>query len=780
MAFRILEQAKKQEEEQKKFKVLEPAKDVSNARQTVRGLEQGGLDLATAGLGLPLYPIEKGMQAFLHSQAEQMGLPKNPINERVPEAEGVLGAQQEQKFGQQHDVLGRIQQGQMPTMQELQELSDEYVSPGGATMLGSIGAIQNEIPEGGLQQELVRRATRTAPLFALNPALGAQAVLAEGAGLGAKETLKMIGASEGAQNWGDLIAGLLTGFLKPNTALEIERKASQVPKTLEQQALSLSDDILKDSKNRISAISKEALSDFGNFSSRETENLIAKGNRAVILDDVAKVDKLPQQAWKDVQEAATAQYMAERKVFEPLYKGVRTAAEKIEVNPVNSINMARQLFDKLTSLKTSPTGYGQTASLVKDVIQDLTGISPTIETIQNAIQSGNKQAIEAIYNSMISGNHKLKSDKLMDLSIRLNDAINYETLSPSVKDWLRPLQRTVKEEFKSSLKNSRPAVLQAYEKAEESYKATAKKFGKDVISKLRQSEVPENLGADFLNPSNLENLINVFGKQSAHVQDVDRQLVEQIGRMNHKQATETLKNLSPHLSDKAKNAAQKFIDLGDNLTSKGQTRLLEQNMLGDVSASITKGERPDFTLKAMRTPEGYSIAKKTFGRTDQGKKLFKVLEKQVVEDMFNSIVSKDGSIDWSKAKDILSDPGYETVMSEIMGVDGVQFIRNIEQWSDGIIKSLAASKIKEPGIFNKFYNTLSTPSKLALGAVLGPQLSLLLGTGMAVSGLALKQFGASIFTSEKMRRILRSFRSPLDPATAIKNANSINEMIDEN
>ena len=151
-------------------------------------------------------------------------------------------------------------------------------------------------------------------------------------------------------------------------------------------------------------------------------------------------------------------------------------------------------------------------------------------------------------------------------------------------------------------------------------------------------------------------------------------------------------------------------------------------MLADTAEAISAGRRPNMTLTAMRTPEGYQVAKDAFGRTEQGKKLFKVLEKQVVEDMFSSI-TKDGRIDWSKAKQILNDPGYREVMENIMGIDGVQFIRNIEKWSGNIIKNMSGKQFGQPATWTNFVNTLDTPTKAIMTLLLGSQFGVLMGIG---------------------------------------------------
>jgi hypothetical protein len=215
-----------------------------------------------------------------------------------------------------------------------------------------------------------------------------------------------------------------------------------------------------------------------------------------------------------------------------------------------------------------------------------------------------------------------------------------------------------------------------------------------------------------------------------------------------------LRQLEPYLSQNAKTSAQESINLGDKLSTIGQRRAMQQNMITDVADAINTGNRPTMTVTAMRTPQGYQISKDAFNRTSQGKKLFKVLEKQVVEDLFNSI-TKDGQIDWNKAKKILSDPGYEQVMTEIMGIDGVQMIKNIEKWSQNITANLGNIQFSQPSTFNKFVNLLDTPAKLMMASFFGPKIGTVLG--VAVSAKMLKDHGARLITSQSARDAMRSF-----------------------
>lgn len=771
-----VEEDQEQDQPAGKFTLTKKGEGPSIGRQTLRGIGQGGLDILSLP-ALATYPIERGMQKV-------SGLEDEP---------GKLLPSQEIRYGLQHETLQKMEKGEAPSFGELMLLSDDDdlapISYGGGTSLSNLQQLQEEIPEGGVFQEGVRRVTRSAP-FALGGAGLLQEVLkSEFAGLAGKELVKYLGGTPEEQMTADLLLGLGTAFWKPKNASTVARapeitvaRAPEIaegtgalakaeafagPKVLEKRLLSLEDNIIKEADKRMTAVSKEALSDFEKFNSREVENLITRGNRSTLLDEISPIDKLPKQAWTDISSAANELYNSERQAYSALYNPVRKVAEKIKVQPTRSRAIATEQLKKLTNVETSPAGYSQVENLIRQVKKDL-GIVVRDSTVPT---SG--QVVQEIVTKPIS------SDKLLDLSIRLGDAINFEALTPTIKDLLKPIREVLKDEFRETLKVKKPSALQAFNKAEESYKKTANRFGKDSIATLRTTENPEQLTDLFAKPSNFEALEKVFGKNNKVISEAERQIVDLIAKQSNKQALETLRNLEPLLSPKAKESAQKFINLGDKLTVPGQRRLFQQNMLDDVAQAITTGNRPEFTLRAMRIPQGYQATKEIISRTAQGKKLFKTLEKQVVQDLFNSITT-EGRIDWNKARNILNDPGYESVMNQIMGIDGVQFIKNIEKYSNNITTNLMAKRAQSPTVFNKFYNTMSSTGKVALSAFLGNQFGILMGIATVFGGEALLKYGARLITNPKVRNALKKMADlRIEPSTLLRTVPIINDAIEE-
>jgi len=763
--------------EQSEYTLTKIGEKPGVAKQTLQGIAQGGLDVLSLG-ALATYPLERGVQ-LLTGQEDRPGL--------LPG--------QEARYSMQADILEKMQQpGYQPSFLDLLMLSDEDdIAPigGSGTSLARLQQVQEEIPEEGIYQEGIRRVTRSLPFAALGP-LGA-ILGAEFTGLAAREGVGALGGGETAQTIADIAGGL--GFVLKN-AFKRAPAASQVPfvaekegglmqaiekqsspKVIEKRLLSLSDETIKDFGKKLSEISDKEIQQMSQFSAREIEDAIVKEGSNTILNKITPQDQLPQQAWKGIQESANALFEAEQNAYSPLYRNVRKSAEKITVNPQSSIASARSVLGKLTNVRTSPTGYTQTANLVRDVLHDLTGVSPSAELIKNALESGNTRLLDAIYDSLNKGS-SLKADKLMDLSIRLNEAINYEALTPSVKDLLKPLQRTVKDELKNALK-SNPESLKNLNDADELYKKTANRFGKDVIGSLRSTENPEKLVDVFSQPSNFENLVKLFGNNSQQVKNAERQIVEQLGKTNTKTANELFRNLEPYLSKNAKEASKEVIALGDKLSVPGQRRALQQAMLEDVSQAISTGQPPNFTTRAMMTPEGHQTAKQTFFRTQQGKELFKTLEKKIVSDLLDSVVVGD-QINWQKAAEILENPNTSAVMNEILGNEGFAILKNLQNYGRYIASNINLAKMQQPTLFNKMINQLDSPTKLVLAAIVGKAIAAPLWLVGGAAAISLKNVLASVLTNKKALSAIRVLGNPSSVGSALlKETGILNSVIQD-
>lgn len=773
MTFTLTKLPEKKEEAPEQFTLTKKGEEPGYGRQTARGVGQGGLDVLALG-ALPLYPIEKGLQALFGTDDEPG-----------------LSPQQEQRYGRQFDILTKMEQeGYVPSYGEMMELTDDEIGGGSGTSLARIQQMQQEIPEGGVFQEGVRRVTRSVPAAAFG---GLGGVLgAEFTGLGAKEATKALGGGETAQTWADILGGLGYGlknfFFKQEPSKVVPFVAQkeggvmqfiekQSPKSLEKRLHSLSTDTIKDFGKKINDITDRDIQQLSQFSAREIEDGIVKEASSKSLNKITPQEMLPQESWKKAQDSAEALYEAEKKIYSPLYESVRASAKQIKIKPTKSSDMAKSILRQITRVETSPLGYTQTANLVKQVLHDLTGVSPGVDLIKSAMESGNEVLLNSIYQSL-NRDYIGRADKLMDLSVRLNDAINYESLTPSIKELLKPLQRTIKDELKETLKINDPSAFDNLIKADDLYKKTAKRFGNDAITNLRRTENPERLTDVFSQPSNLENLINLFGKNSQQVKDAERQIIDQISRSNTKTANDTFRQLEPFLSQNAKEAGKEVISLGDKLSVPGQRRALQQSMLEDVSQSISTGQPPNYTTRAMLTPTGYQTAKDTFSRSQSGRELFKTLEKKLVSDIFDPIIVND-QIDWAKAARILDNPNTSLVLNEIIGPEGMAMMKNMQNYGQNIATNLNLMKQQQPNLFNKLINKLDSPSKIFLAAVVGKAVAAPLWLTGAAGALMLKNSLASMITNQKALKALKNLGNLSEMGPALLNdVGIINSVLD--
>lgn len=758
-------------QEQEKFTLSKPPEEAPLTKQRVRGMAQGGLDVLSMA-SLPLYPIERGLDMAFGLE-DQQGL--NPG--------------QEANYSRQFNTLEKMQnQNYVPTLSELMDLQDDEMGYKTGNSLAALNKMQAEIPEGGFDQEAMRRVTRSLPFAVGGPAAYGAALGAEFTGMGAKEGVKALGGEEGLQTAADIVGGLgygLSSLFRNSAPAEqivpyvaqrqggaMQAIEKQAPRTLEQRINSLSDNTINEFRDRINQITDRNIQQMTHFSAREIEDAITRETAGRILNRVSPNDILPQTAWREIQEGANGVFQAEQAAYTPLYETVREGSRNIYSNGSNAITSARNLLRRLVNVRTSPKDYAQTTNIVRDVIHDLTGVTPS-ENLIEALNSGNLNLVEQIFDGLIRGN-RVRADRLMDLSIRLGDAINYETLVPNVKNLLRPLRTAVKDEFRAAIRNSDPQLLQTYNEADRLYAHTAERFGGDAISNLRGSQTPERMNAVFTQPSNFEHLVGVFGENSPFVRTAERQIIQDLGNSSTRVARDTFQQLEPFLSAEAQQAGREIIALGDNLAAPGQRRALQQSMLEDVSQAITTGQPPNYTTRAMMTPEGYRLAQNTFERSASGREVFATLERKLVSDIFDPIVVGD-QIDWGRAAQILENPNTALVLNEIIGAEGVAMMQNMQRYGQNITANMGNLRNTQPNTFNKLISGMNSPTKIMVGAIVGKAVAAPLWLTGAATAVVLKNSLAALITNQNALRALRGLGNVTETGPALmRDANILN------
>jgi hypothetical protein len=741
MAYRLLDSEEDEQPKSKgRYRLLEEEKaSQDQIPQIARGVGQGSID-ATSLVGLPLYPVERGIQKVL-------GLEDDPKK---------LTPGQQARFGMESDILERMQQpGYKPSFSDFMALSDEDIMPEtrGASALAGIQETANQIPEGGATQEITRRGVRNVPFALLGWQVYSQALQADLAGYGAKSLVGAMGGGETAQTWADIIGSLGYGLgsaLKakptaiPNIAEETggllskaEMKGSQ--NALQKRIQELDSSMINNLEGKTAQLSEKTFSDFPTFEAQEINRDIVKTNQGAVLNKIAP-EMTPEIAWTNVGEHVENSYQKEREAYKKLYEEAGKRARSIKHTPTESTDLAASLLKKIRNVDTTAPGYEAVAKALTTAMTDL-GVS--IENVGGQAKIITKP---------------VTIDKLQDVAIRLGEIVNYENLTPSIKDLIKPLVSQLKQEIRTGLKKESPLGFIAFDKAEKAYAKTAERFGNDAIMKLRKTETPENLTNFFSSPSNYKRLKEVTDQNFLNI--ADRQIIEELAAKNTDTAKKELRHLEQYLGQSNKDLANNLIDLGDKLTAPGQKAILQQRILEDAQRAIVSGERPNLIMKSMQTPEGYNIVKQTLERTPKGKEVFKVMQKQFVQDLFQSVLDDSGKINWSKAANLVKDPQVKSVLRSIGGEDLINFFRSMEKYGTNIQNNFAKYGSQDRTLLNEVFKVATSPTKLlltALGTAIGGPVT---GATIAASSVLATEAFWRMLANPKAQGVIKALAKP--------------------
>jgi hypothetical protein len=436
-------------------------------------------------------------------------------------------------------------------------------------------------------------------------------------------------------------------------------------------------------QRQVSNLTHEAVDDFGkiskglgepnfvdpaNFNARDITRNISDTNRAPLLNSLSKVED-EARAWSSVQEAVETGFRKEKESYTKLYNGVRAKVGHIETRPLRSRSALQQIKERINSVKTMPPAYQATGKALESIEHDLGLITAKLDNFTMSMDDSTTIA------------------QLQDLAIRVGDLINYDTIVPTVKNWLKPLQKAIKDDIRIAMKESgNKGALQAWNKAEQAYGHAAERYGADAVKTLRKTETPEAMTALFSTPSNVKKLKSVVSGDALSM--AERHIIEKITQGSTEGSLRELAKMRGQLSEKGSRVANELIEMGDKLSSKGAKAATQQGILQDIQGAVINGERPNYAIKLMQTPTGYDLAKETLQKTPQGSKIFKDLEKITMNDFLQSILKPNGEINLDKAKDFIRNPDFRKVFEKIVGRSGVEFLQSLDNKVDKIKSNL--------------------------------------------------------------------------------------------
>ncbi len=754
--------------------------------QIARGLAQGGLDIGNFGsLGQALIqsPLTLALSPEQREIAATPGMQARAEMEKEP---GLTESQKVALYGDEEDLIG------LPIL------------PGQRKKLREEAA---KIPEGGHTQEIIRRLTRTLPLLAGGPMSAALGGASEITGLGGREVAKKLGAGEIGQTAADIITGFYgaSKFQKafapkivkeaqkivPKIATKLKKPAERAvtkaelianPNKIQKEINKLGSDSIKKYEDKVGTLAEDTFTK-PEFNAREIEDSLVKETKEAAIRSISPKVAHSEAAWNMVAEGVNKELKQARDQYRGLYRASEQQARKMEYLFTETATEAKKLQKQLKKITTKGKGQSEIERALGSTITDLT-IKPMSQKkfakALTKLMSANKDSKIIDFTEvqkLLEGKKLTTVDKAMALKRNLSDVINYEDLSPSVKDLLRPLVKTLKGEILEAL-DPRPLVKTAYQKAESKFASTAKTFNKDAITFLRAKDAPETAASKFLVGSNVKYLKDALKGSPDAWEAVEGQILKEISKKSVDSGREILKEVGPHLTTNARKVAEDLISMGDKLTSKGAQNIMRAKMLESIQTAVSTGQRPDYALKLMQNPIGYKQVKNALSRSPKGNKMWKALQSQAVEDIFQSTLDKNKQIDWNKAKDLLRDPHVNKIIKDAVGQEGLKFFKELTKYGKNIVQNLETFGAKTPATIREtVVNTMGFTLKSTLASMVGGKLGLLAYLGLKVVPKVSKAVYYKMLASPAVRKGFRKLMLAKNwkPETLAPTIEKINE-----
>lgn len=655
--------------------------------------------------------------------------------------------------------------------------------PGGRKKLREA---EKEIPQGGLTQEISRRIARSAPLlaFGLNPLL--EGLAAEGTGLAGRKGAEALGFGETGQTIADILFGLYGGY---KTGQKLAQKganlAEKTPRIAQKAESGMQKQLTKAEilatpqkvQNDINNLSNQSIREYNDataklsqntfegskFDARTLEKEIVSQTKDAAIDSISP-PRTAEQSWNKIAEGVNKELSEQRSKYRNLYKSAEKEAQGLNYTFTKTAQEAENLLEKFSSLATKGRGQTEVEKALQTSLKDL-GVSQKEGDVSKLLTEVLKKykgtSIEAAdLQKLLNGQAPIPVDRAMALKRSLSDIVNYEDLYPSIKDLLRPLIKTLKSETLEAL-DQRPLVKAAYQQAESQFAKTSNTFDKDAINFLRGKDAPETAANKFLVGSNLQYLKNAVGKNSDTWKIVESQILKEISKKSVDAGRDILKETAPYLSNDAQKIAKDLINMGDKLTSPGAQQLMRGKILESLQKASSTGERPEYALQLMKNPVGYQFTENLLKKSPKGRHFWKALEKQSIDDIFNSILDKNNAIDWNKAKNLFKEKQVETIIKSAVGEEGYKFMKNLETYGKNITQNLEQfSRKASPSLKEQFVSSTGLFLKSLLASFVGGKPALLGYLGLKVVPKMTKSIFYKMLSSPSIRNSIQKLSQP--------------------
>lgn len=379
------------------------------------------------------------------------------------------------------------------------------------------------------------------------------------------------------------------------------------------------------------------------------------------IEQVAERAATEKELGENIQKEVIESREAAFDELAPLYDEAKQAAEVINHDPNPTLRLAYEALEKIESLKTRPAGYANTTKTLENVIEDL-GYA-----LERDPESG--RLIQAVQKGDVS------VAKQINLAERINKIVDYESLDRSITDVLKPINRQLKKDIRTGLKPN-PDAETAFDLAEKEYAQVAERYGTDVMRKVRSAESGERVAQFLKSPTALQELRGSLSPQQ--YAQIERELLEKLQGMSYQNAKKALREIRPQLRKDTQRIADNLIEAKNPQNRAYREKQAQKAALQDISKALTTGERPTKALNLWKTSEGRALVKDALKGSPNAQSVEKYLARQSFEDMVDSIVTKDGAIDFKKLKTFMQDKATYQNIAEVGGQEAAQFFKELE------------------------------------------------------------------------------------------------------
>lgn len=413
------------------------------------------------------------------------------------------------------------------------------------------------------------------------------------------------------------------------------------------------------------------------------KKILDTGNEAA-LEEISPRAANDQELGMNVTNEIEKSIEDAEKKYQPKYEEVKTKAVNIQHTPRKTIQLAHDILEEITSLKTRPEGYQKVINNINSALSDMGYYVKDFE--------GNP----AIFNSLgkkidmkpLELFLEVPLSKSIELGKRLNKIIDFDIVGTSIKNRLKPVGKSLKKEVISILEKSDPNAARLLREADLDYAEAASKFGRDSIRKIRAEEAKEKITTLLKSPTAIKDLKSVVSPKQ--FSQIEREILENLKDMSLINAKNLLRNVSPHLSPKANTLARNIVE-GKIPTPKlvpSQRQRLKSEFMTSLSKDIIQGQRPQNALDLWKTKQGQAFIMDSLKGNPNKENVLEYLKRQSFFDFAKSILTPEGKVDFKKFKQLLNDPATRYNLELVGGKDAVQFFDNLENFSNKLDKNL--------------------------------------------------------------------------------------------